>query len=337
MPVRRVRKAGGRRIRKSVAKPAPRPTAPTPRAHDSAAATALATQICAVTDPFCGHAVGARWNRPGVAEPPTYTATRRFIVPVTTGDTGTAVLVVAPSYGRYVYHTEGLNTTNAFTGFGPSDLDGGDTGIYDAGDGGQGTLARVTNAGVRWWDTAPATGTGGTVICHDVADLTDLEADNLTTSDVYTVYESMLLDRRKPAAWVSRRVGGTQSAEFKEPGSTGGRFGAASGFSGLLLYVTGPASTTVLNVEIVLHLEIMQRRDKNFSTPDRSRRVSHAAAEGAVVIQSAKPSLLQGELDRVSGELKRRAIAYAKHQAAGMARGSIPLVGGILGDFIDNL
>jgi hypothetical protein len=202
----------------------------------------LERQICSVTDPFCPHARGAKYNTSG--NPQTLTVQYRKVITITTGDTGWAFFSM--DGGANVadcYYSDVVDSSTTYAvlqpnaGVGTLPTEGSDSTYY-----------RVVTSGFRFWDTAPRTATGGVVITLDVPNLVDFIGDSFVVGDILPNSRTNVADRRAGCGWFSSQTNRAYPFITETTSATGVR-------SGAIVAISGAASSVVGQIEIVYNVE----------------------------------------------------------------------------------
>lgn len=282
-----------------------------PRAVSGGVPSSLVRAVCAVTDPFCLHAVGAKWNS-ATSDIPSYTYTTRTIKTVTTGDTGWAYLVVVPNVSAKNHKQGTVDTSTTVTMPTMAQLTG-SSGLDSTAQGSFAQKARIVSCGVRYWDIAPATSAGGQVIMQAL-DYHDYAGDSVDITDVNTMVPHAVFDRRAGGAWVARRGPVAMADQFLEIVADATTYPYT--MENLILAVSGSPDTAVLAVEIVTHWEILPVRGRSsYSGASNAGRIARQVIEGLAAVQSTQTQavMVSGKPSAVSAKLRNDAISIGKY------------------------
>jgi len=209
-----------------------------PVSHDK-----MVRAICAVTDPFCPEALGAKW--PGIGSAQTLSFQARYLTTVTTGAGGNAFVAFFP-------WTDKLTSATWTT-----------TGVLPAMNTGDATIAastsniskiRIVSAGARIWDIASGDTSGGYLIASNQSSYRSaLTASSYAPGAVSgRGTNAKIQSRRTPMTWISKPQDDT-SRNFAALTTAG--VGGADNWSGVILDFSGGATTAVAIVETVINYE----------------------------------------------------------------------------------
>lgn len=307
------------------------------RSHDK-----LVHGVCALTDPFCIEAKGARWADQ-IGQTVTFTYQARQIISLTTGvGDSWAAVYIDPAYalnsvapGAY-YRTLDVDSSE-FGGFTPANPTTGNVddqlASFLASD--VATGARVVSAGATWWDVAPRTGVGGTVV-----------ATEFSSHDSYLNYASsgmrasatnmgncvMVHDRRKDGTWICR-PSNPNAYKFVSIGdSADDNFGNLR--TSLLVAASGAAETTLLNIEIVINFEFTVSSESVFARTAKPNPMSAGnllAAKSAGMAESSMNSFIEGGKETAKRYVHSLASRVAKQLGSAAAGYVGTLMGGPVG------
>jgi hypothetical protein len=249
---------------------------------------------------------------------------------VTTNSSGYAAITFFPDYAIYhgggdFYKINVVTTTSVATG----SPDSGDGVLPTVLDTANASGARIVSAGCTWWDVAPATGAGGFVIATEWANYdsyANASGSAFTGSSASVGQQSNVTDRRKRGSWVSR-PSAPNAYNFNTTDT-----GVTPEFmrTGVTLVCTGAASTTVLNVEMVLNFEIQVSAESAYSRMVRPNPVSSLSIKAASIsgdVESKMSPFIEGGKEAV----KRYVHDHAANAIGFVARSIGAAVGGYLG------
>lgn len=274
-----------------------------------AVAESVVHKLCAASDPFCSHADGS--VQPGGTGEYTVPITFRGTQPVTTDANGNAFVVMRASnsnnsVGIYSQSTLNANTFGTVTGAFPAFV----------------SDVRVVSAGLQWMDISPATGAGGIVQVSEVSDLQDiLDLGAHTPAEIATAYPTVFTDRRKPGVFVFRPRNYANYEEFAPTNTSAGYASTNEPFNNACLYITGAASTQVLQVQWVIHYECTI--DIDGATGFGRRRAEDSLAKRFLQTVMDKDSYIGGTTHAVGKYLLGQARGWAGRAIAGYLGGPV--------------
>lgn len=195
--------------------------------------------VCAVTDPFCHHAEGA--YAPEGTNRFTIPFTQRAVASYASGAGGFAMVAVGCGFSDKLIYADTASslTATAFTTT-------------------TGTIpdfvneARVVSAGVKWWCPLAATAAGGILAVVPIQDYNDADwATGISYTSLLNTPGVRTMPLRSEGQYI-----------FSKTDSVATHFGEASAsladnnsWDGVVLIAIGPASSVLLNVETIYHLE----------------------------------------------------------------------------------
>jgi hypothetical protein len=296
-----------------------------PRGISPRVAANISTQICSVTDPFCSHARGAKYNTSG--NPQTLTYQCRQIITVTTGASGWAFFAVdGGAHPGDVYYQEAAATAQVTvvppdSGIGSFFTEGGDPVYF-----------RVVSSGFRIWDVAPRTAAGGVIVATDIPDYENYTSDLFDLGTIPPNSRTNVADRRVGCGWTSNQT----NRAYPFISATAG--GANTTRSGCLVAISGDASSVVAQIELVFNYEYMpQMGATNFVAPATShgriaRPVQELVDEYATNVNphfdgSTRKAASQTILDRVNSFV-RRALPLASAGLGFLEGGPVGAIAG---------
>ena len=224
--------------------------------------------VCALLDPFCEHANGAKYNAPGFADAPSVAFQAKTIMTLSTGDTGYNVMFFNLNGFSTPFAANPVNTTlsvtvpaneAAFQAYAESFS----CPLNDTADGVFSARARVVSAGLRVTDAAPMTGAGGFIKCYSLDNYGDWSGDSINVSSAVSYNSQRHFDRRVRGGvtLVPRRLGNNSEA-IQDVSAWSG---VTSGWESFCVIVSGTPSTVVCNVELVINYEVFPFRSGNTS------------------------------------------------------------------------
>lgn len=207
----------------------------------------LVHEICARIDPFCGAAAGAKraGGSSGMTLPYTYVTN----ITVTTGVAGDAYVGFGPGPNPGACVTNLAPTTSLFpaTGAHPDAIGTSPSFI---------SAIRVVSAGVKWHDVTALTAAGGVVIPMIADDgLLLLDGNTHILADLIRSYRGVAYDRRKPGYAILQPTDNNTASQFQRINNAGSE-ADTNPWPTFMMYVSGPNSTAVLNVQLIMHVEI---------------------------------------------------------------------------------
>jgi hypothetical protein len=161
---------------------------------------------------------------------------------------------------------------------------------------------RVVSAGIKWHDIAARTETGGVVIPMLVDEPTTLlDGNTHTLAELMTSYNGTVTDRRQPGYAILQPINNAQVDEFRVLASTFTNDDGENPWPGLLLYVNGADSSTVLQVTVVVHYEVTVDIQGYPGTPSpRNEFLQSAVSTMPSKIKDGKP---ENKKDRVFNDI----------------------------------
>jgi hypothetical protein len=229
---------------------------------------ALVRDICAVTDPFCSHAVGAK--SPHGSKVVTVPIRMKGIIQMTTSAGGEATMIFSPRVAVHTYYSAAAGAVPAVSAFDQS------TGAFPS----FVSEARVVSSGIRWWNVLPATAGGGSVVAFPLTDTDTILTDGASTAEMTNITGSHISDIREPGEFTFSPVEVT-SRDFIVPSTGAIGTTSNSGWDSVGLTITAGASSVALNVEYVIHYEctIDSVSGNSLGQPSPARPVLIAAQE----------------------------------------------------------
>jgi hypothetical protein len=267
-------------------------------------------ELCSLVNPFCDAANGARWPISGGIGSVTFQV--REVITLTSGAGGYAGLVYFPGAGGEYRDTDATVATTMTI---PASLPDGEA-VYKALHVAGIADFRVINAGCRWWDIAASSAVGGTVIATELSSIDNVLGDAIDMTSMSYGVATMALDRRVPGIWVGKR---NRITNLMSPAASAGN--ADGNMSGLMLSVSGPASSAILQVEIVMNIEFTFDHDHalSASTPkprDRPAHVVELLERGRATLVKASPSFFDG----MTSTFEKTIVSIAKSTAKSILR-----------------
>jgi hypothetical protein len=271
-----------------------------------------------MTDPFCNEASGARWTD-AVGQVATLTYQSRVLVTLGGDASGWAALTFVPEFfmlnGSGNFYIVNAITGNTITVAMPDSGDSVLAGISSAANSSGG---RIVSAGMRWWDVAPSTSTGGVVIATEWTDYQSYfnAVGTLNGGSVNMGSASEVYDRREEGAWVSR-PSSPMAYTFNAPTDTPKWARTACTIS-----TSGAATTNILAVEMVLNVEVQVAAESAFTRlvrPNPVNRSSILAAKVAGEVESQITPFVHGGKQAVKRYIHNaaaRAIGYTVRAGA---------------------
>lgn len=297
---------------------------------------ALVHRLCAMTDPFCTAANGARWTD-AIGQTATITYQSRVLTIMTANSSGYAALSFVPDFAfagsNGYFYTQNVVTTASAAIVAP---DQGDQVLQTLLGGAYTQGGRIVSAGATWWDIVPATGSGGAVIASEFASYYALSGAPGSVLDVRGTgwgNRSEVTDRRAKGSWICRPSDPTAYAFHDSTSQADKR-------TCLFLAPNGPASGVLIEVEMVINFEfqvsaasILNRTLK----PNPVNPISTHAAKLAGVAESQMSSFIAGGKQAVTSYIHRlgQNVARASFGAVGTAIGGP--AGGIIAGAIGNM
>lgn len=291
----------------------------------------LVHDVCGLTDPFCIHADGARWSD-DVGQTATITYQSRSIITVSSDANGRAALYIDPAYALNaaapgaVYRQLTLAGVVATAG-NPVTIPDSTLANLLASD--VTTGARLISAGATWWDVVPATGAGGRVIASEI---TNFKAYSNMSSGTFGVNNAVLSpnvqvsDRRQPNSWICR-PSNPMAYNFLNSQDSDDLYQEIR--TALILAVSGPASTPLIEIELVMNFEFTVTVESVYSrlaTPHPTSASNRLAAKTAGKLESAMQPFIEGGKASVG----RYITNLAKSAANAAMRAAGAYVGGMI-------
>lgn len=238
--------------------------------------------VCALLDPFCEHANGAKYNAPGFADAPSVPFQAKTILTLTTGDTGYNIMFFHPNGFATPWAAKPVNTSLSVT----VPTSQAEFQTYDnffncplssVADGLLATRMRVVSCGLRITDAAPMTGAGGFIKCFSIDNFADWATDAINVSSALSHNTQRHFNRRVKGGvtLVPRRLGiVSETVDDVREWSL-----STQGWESFCIIVSGSPSTVVCNVELVINYEVFPFRSGNTAIAGVSDhgRVSRAA------------------------------------------------------------
>jgi len=291
--------------------------------------THLIDSVCAVTDPFCEHAKGAKWTLDAAAATITYQS--RAYVSLTTNANGYTYLMFNPhmTVGGFTYR--GGSTLNPWT---PAAANAGDSKIIAAIGAGNFRSYRVVSAGVRWWDTAAATGVGGGVTAIEFE---NTRTFNATTSidfgDLGLSTRSHQFDRRKPGQWISS-VSGDNGYKFIDISSAPDTDINAQNRTLIFLVFSGAATSVVAQAEMVINYEFKLDPDLFMSQSSNKTVVTAARSltdHASTTLETIINPFFEGTREAFGSYVRRLASEALRKLGVGVGTAMGAYIGGPAG------
>lgn len=314
---------------KSKQKQTPKPKAlkaVSPQHHEKAL-----ERICSLTDPFCRHAIGARWTDSSTLNSMPFTVRGSLEIATDANGYGAAVFVPSLSYGYgdSPTITLGVATYSALTAW--PNISAITSSI---------SQFRLTSGGITINSImTPLTASGYTFVQELApggnADLTTLSI-NSTSNSAWYRHPNKNTD---PINYIFK-PGGTDSRRFRSINSSSAITSVDSNdYTMVHVTVTGPVSTTCLVVDYVLHFEIVFKAGDAMNLmvkPSAGSNLALTQAATDAIVQA--PSFLVGTQQNASSQLTsiaNKALTGAKPAikgaiASGVTAYAGPLVGGIV-------
>jgi hypothetical protein len=257
--------------------------------------------FCSVTDPFCKHANGAK--SPYGSRQQTVSYTIRGVVDLTTPASGLVSILFRPVCGLLGYQFDTPATTDWTVPASYTQSSGAHPNFIEQ--------TRVVSAGIRWWNTIPATQGGGTVVVVPIPDDNDIVGfgGSIPWSSLHNSPGVEITDIREAGSYVFQQVDVPKAQEFTDVTSSGAP--QNNGYESVLLNCTGPASTRVLFVEWCLHFEGVIDVAQSLA----GGRIERPIPLGIQAQQNFKGGYFEGQLSRVSMQIKNFARKHAKQTA----------------------
>lgn len=210
----------------------------------------LVQQVCALTDPFCSHANGAKY--PDDSNTYTMAGTARWRVPMVTDADGSASLAFLPILSA------GAFDLSAYIG-----VITGNTAVFTTPTGGFATApagidtVRIVSAGFKAVRTAAPLTSSGTVFVRQYGANRGASFGTIQVDDYQTpfVHDSALQDS-KSITCISLHTNARPANFYERPPVANFGTQPLQGFSPSYISVLGgPASVEVMSVEFVIHYE----------------------------------------------------------------------------------
>ncbi len=293
----------------------------------------LGEQVCAMNDPFCPRANGARWST--VGSTPTVTYQYRGIVTLTpaSDSAGWAAMAFCPSNSKNFYSTTDLSLAGLSWAV-PANLNAGDTALsayMDACD-----EVRVVSAGLKWWDVSPKTGAGGTVVCQEYSSYDDIGGTTVNVAALTAAPVTDAIDRRNPqgGCWIQRPTD-FNAYEFRAPVTNNNDTDNNNARSALIIGVSGELNTPLITVEMVINYEGVPAAASallRLGKAQRDSALTRAAVQLSDGVWSSIQTIRKGATASISAYIKN----YAKRAIGGyLTGGSMGAVAGLLTDAYD--
>lgn len=293
--------------------PAPRRTRVSARPTASTAlVNRAATGVCSVTDPFCQHAEGAKWQSPAASDAPSIPYIAKGIVPIVTGNTGSNYIVFVPTVAEYVGGGAKVDVEPVtYPAVGALVDDGTlSTGLSSTIHGNAPMKARIVNAGFRVWDAAPATSAGGYLLMHQI-DYGDWATDTYASTVIHNTDPNMLLDRRKGGHFIAQRVN-AEADQFTAVTSTP-KNAETTGWSNCVVVCTGEPNITVAYMEWVIHFEIVPHLGTTLSRGTHAGRVPRPIAQAVTEMAASSYGMgAASTVEDIGRTLRNKAVAWIK-------------------------
>jgi hypothetical protein len=294
--------------------------------------------VCAVTDPFCKRAQqGAKWHDD--ANQPSITVSCEQLVVLTASNGGEVAFGFFPT-AETPYTYEIASVVSSHYNFGTT------VGtalqrmeeIYAN----YITSARVVSAGAEWWDVGPATEVGGFVQAIEHGNFLATSEDGLGVSaQDFTVgsagfgLSAMVLDRRKPGSWISKPTKAT-SYNYGAINDTAQAFDGRGERTGLVLVATGPASTPILCVRIIVNLELVVGGFgilNRLATPPSSTTTETTVAI-ARRVEEKIPPVKEGSGSSWVSTIKRYVVDAAKEHGKALIGDVMDIAAGVVSPYL---
>lgn len=268
--------------------------------------SSLQSTVCAITDPFCEQAVGARIPDGSAALTIPYrVTTTRSVAAATSGDT--IGLLFAPDTRPEFFNFGDDGTPNQLI-FG-STFNG--TTAANSFYANYVAESRVVSAGLRWIPTFPSTQNAPLITVADVASPAALLGKTITASNLYSFGTNIrAMDSRQEFSCVGRRQS-VEALEFATIGDTE----SSNAFSGVLVIVQNIPDATVSGYfEMIVNWETTLRLGDSTNTvvnslasrpPPENKAALTAARKAAQTTNTA----VSGPAAVISAHLSRLATA----------------------------
>jgi hypothetical protein len=201
--------------------------------------------VCAVTNPFCGAARGAKWFSTSAVS--TITHQEVVFLPIATGTQGSNLFAFFPNTSGLHYKSQAMGTlTLNITTLGGATPD--TTSFLNAC-----ATVRIVSAGIQVWDAAPMTDVGGVTIMTEFANFTAIDGISLAWSSATQGSANLLVDRREKSSFVSK-PSNDDAYDFIVPDPLDTK-GSENARTGVVIATTGAPNTTVAYVKFTVNYE----------------------------------------------------------------------------------
>jgi hypothetical protein len=285
--------------KRSAAKP--KPSSPAPNSAKAQATAKLAHQVCALTDPFCTHAEGAKWPSESSGPTVTYSATRRGYL--SSGTQGWGYVLFCPSqWSTFTLQTYAATTDFPVVAAPSAELTAELTAVV-----GNSESVRLVSAGITVWDVAAATANGGSLISSCFAGTAPVGTtySNGTPTGTDRYYG----DRRAGMSWTSRPVKST-SRNFQDCATS---YVAQEDWQSILIQANGTASSILCEFQVICHYEITLKPitgiPSTIATKAPSTKGERLAADLAVRLQDAASPVVKGGTEMMARYIEGKAKA----------------------------
>jgi hypothetical protein len=153
-----------------------------------------------------------------------------------------------------------------------------------------------------------------------------MDASAHTSAEIATAYPTTFTDRRSPGSFVFRPSDLVEYRQFAAPNSETGFTSEADPFNNVCLFITGDASTAVLQIQWTIHYECTI--DIDGTTGFGKRRAQDKLTASYLASQMSESPLVQRGAAAAGDYMRGKVIGWLKKTAAG-AIGS--LIGGPAG------
>jgi len=264
--------------------------------------------VCAVTDPFCPAASGARWADKSAVG--TATMQSRMIITLATGTNGYGALLFFPSCTKYFFQqyalTSGTLTPTTLTG------EAGSTSAFFS----YCDTVRVVSAGLRCWDIAASTAIGGSIVITEYPNFKAVENIPLNVASSGQGIKTTFMDRRKEVSFVTK-PSNDNAYDFSDTNENPGT-GGDNCRTGCLLTVSGAASNSVLAIEVVINYEgnLIAATAIQGTTAKPKQKSVQAVNAVSLKTDESFPSVIQGSAERVGSVIKQAAWSALEEVAS---------------------
>lgn len=259
----------------------------------------LVNDICALTDPFCGHSIGALY--PSQAAQPTVPYRAVTQATLFTGTSGWGVFILSPNntstkiFARTALNTVPYTCPTPDSYVGQTDTVAGNV-----------SRARIVSVGVRLWDISPATSEGGAIVAS-FFNGTTVVGQPLYAGTPLGV-NPIMADRRRGVTAICTPVN-INAREFVADFST--VYDAETRWSSVVIEYSGTPSSAVMMAEIIVNYEFILKPITGIPATMTHKQEGTAASYEAAAIANQVYDRLEPAREGVAEKMSKAIEALA--------------------------